>query len=47
MKQDWRYGAQYFEEKLIDHDVHSNYCSWAAASGIGPRKPYVFDLQKQ
>lgn len=28
--QDWRYGAHYFEEKLIDHDVHSNYGNWAA-----------------
>lgn len=21
LKQDWRWGAHYFEEKLIDHDV--------------------------
>ena len=21
LKQDWRYGAHHFEEKLIDHDV--------------------------
>lgn len=26
--QDWRYGAQHFEEKLIDHDVHANYGNW-------------------
>jgi deoxyribodipyrimidine photo-lyase len=30
LKQDWRFGAHYFEEKLIDHDVHSNYGNWAA-----------------
>lgn len=36
LKQDWRYGAAYFEEKLIDHDVHSNYGNWNEYSGIGP-----------
>lgn len=35
LKQDWRYGAHHFEEKLIDHDVYSNYASWNAAAGIG------------
>ena len=36
LKQDWRYGAYYFEEKLIDHDVHSNYCGWKFFAGLGP-----------
>ena len=36
LKQDWRYGAFYFEEKLIDHDVHSNYGNWNKYSGVGP-----------
>jgi len=28
LKQDWRYGAHYFEEKLIDHDVYLNFGCW-------------------
>lgn len=36
LKQDWRYGAHYFEEKLIDHEVHSNFGNWNKESGIGP-----------
>ena len=28
IKQDWRYGAAWFEENLIDHDVHSNSGGW-------------------
>ena len=35
LKQDWRYGAHHFEEKLIDHDHTSNYAGWACGSGIG------------
>jgi deoxyribodipyrimidine photo-lyase len=35
LKQDWRYGATYFEEKLIDHNVHCNFGSWHAAVGLG------------
>ena len=32
---DWRIGAAYFEEKLIDYDVHSNYGNWMYISGVG------------
>ena len=32
---DWRVGAAYFEEKLIDYDVHSNYGNWMYVSGVG------------
>ena len=28
LKQDWRYGATYFEEQLIDHDFCVNLGSW-------------------
>ena len=28
LKQDWRYGATYFEEKLIDHDFCCNLGAW-------------------
>jgi len=32
---DWRIGAAYFEEFLIDYDVHSNYGNWMYVSGVG------------
>jgi len=43
LKQDWRFGAHYFEEALIDHDVQSNYGGWAFSSGIGPGRVLVFN----
>jgi deoxyribodipyrimidine photo-lyase len=46
LKQDWRNGAYYFEEILIDHDVQSNYASWSFASGIGPGKVLLFNALK-
>lgn len=47
LKQDWRYGAHYFEEKLIDHDVQSNYGGWCFSAGIGPGRVLVFNSVKQ
>jgi deoxyribodipyrimidine photo-lyase len=47
LKQDWRYGAHYFEEKLIDHDVASNYGGWNFSSGIGPGRVLVFNSLTQ
>jgi deoxyribodipyrimidine photo-lyase len=32
---DWRVGAAYFESKLIDYDVHSNYGNWMYVAGVG------------
>jgi deoxyribodipyrimidine photo-lyase len=29
LKVDWRYGAAWFEEKLLDHDFSSNYGEWS------------------
>jgi deoxyribodipyrimidine photo-lyase len=43
IKQDWRFGAHYFEEKLIDHDVQSNYGGWCSSAGIGPGRVLVFN----
>ena len=39
---DWRLGAAYFEEKLIDYDVASNYGNWMYIAGVGndPRDRY-------
>lgn len=35
LNQDWRQGAMYFEEKLIDDDVYSNWGNWLYLSGVG------------
>ena len=49
LKLDWRYGAAYFEEQLIDYDVSSNWCNWAYIAGVGnnPRGVSVFNIEKQ
>ncbi|MBL7773817.1 MAG: DASH family cryptochrome [Chitinophagaceae bacterium] len=46
---DWRYGAAYFEELLIDYDVCCNWGNWAYVAGVGndPRKNRYFDTTKQ
>lgn len=46
---DWRYGAAYFEEMLIDYDVASNYGNWQYLAGVGsdPRGHRQFNLDKQ
>jgi len=32
---DWRLGAAYFEARLVDYDVASNWCNWAYQAGVG------------
>ena len=46
---DWRYGAAYFQQQLIDFDVSSNWCNWAYIAGVGnnPRGKSHFNIQKQ
>lgn len=46
---DWRYGAAYFEQQLIDFDVGANYGNWQYLAGVGadPRGHRQFDLEKQ
>ena len=46
---DWRYGAAYFEQQLIDYDVASNWGNWQYLAGVGadPRVHRRFDLVKQ
>ncbi|EDO31143.1 predicted protein [Nematostella vectensis] len=46
---DWRYGAEWFESLLLDHDVCSNYGNWNYAAGIGndPREGRKFNMVKQ
>ncbi|WP_258240928.1 DASH family cryptochrome [Pseudidiomarina homiensis] len=46
---DWRYGAAFFEQQLIDYDVASNWGNWQYLAGVGadPRGHRRFDLDKQ
>lgn len=32
---DWRWGAAFFEQQLIDHDVAINWASWQKIAGVG------------
>ena len=49
LKLDWRYGASYFEQQLIDYDVCSNWGNWAYLAGVGndPRGDRYFNSDKQ
>lgn len=46
---DWRCGAGYFEEMLIDYDPCSNWGNWQYIAGVGsdPRGGRHFNLEKQ
>lgn len=46
---DWRLGASYFEEMLIDYDVYSNWGNWAYLAGVGndAREARVFNPERQ
>lgn len=35
MMMDWRMGAAYFEQQLIDYDAHSNWGNWLYVAGVG------------
>ncbi|KZZ57499.1 hypothetical protein A3762_10030 [Oleiphilus sp. HI0125] len=46
---DWRCGASYFEQQLIDYDPASNWGNWQYIAGVGadPRGGRQFNLKKQ
>lgn len=46
---DWRYGAAWFEQQLLDFDVASNYGNWQYIAGVGvdPRGGRHFNLEHQ
>ena len=46
---DWRFGAAYFEQQLIDFDVASNWGNWQYIAGVGmdPRGGRHFNIDKQ
>ena len=46
---DWRYGAAWFEQQLIDYDVAANWGNWQYLAGVGtdPRGRRHFNIEKQ
>lgn len=49
LAQDWRFGAAYFEQQLMDYDAACNWGNWQYIAGAGPttvRKRH-FNLDKQ
>ncbi len=49
LKLDWRLGAAYFEQQLVDYDVCSNWGNWAYLAGVGndPRDNRYFNIDNQ
>lgn len=44
---DWRMGAAYFEQRLLDYDCASNWGNWAYIAGTGNSSERQFNVQKQ
>ncbi|MDO9239775.1 MAG: FAD-binding domain-containing protein, partial [Methylicorpusculum sp.] len=46
---DWRFGAAWFEQQLIDYDAASNWGNWQYLAGVGtdPRGKRTFNMTKQ
>jgi deoxyribodipyrimidine photo-lyase len=49
LAQDWRYGAAFFEQQLVDYNVAVNWGNWQYIAGVGadPRGGRHFNLKKQ
>lgn len=47
MNMDWRYGGDYFEETLLDYDVHSNWGNWCSGAGMTGGRLNRFNIVKQ
>lgn len=49
LQQDWRHGAAWFEEHLLDYDPASNWGNWAYLAGVGsdPRHHRLFNALRQ
>jgi deoxyribodipyrimidine photo-lyase len=49
LQQDWRLGAVWFQQQLVDFDVASNWGNWAYIAGVGhdPRGGRIFNVAKQ
>ncbi len=49
LQQDWRHGAAWFEEHLLDYDTASNWGNWAFLVGVScdPRRRHAFNALRQ
>lgn len=48
LKMPWQWGAAYFESKLKDYDVASNWGNWQYIAGLAPDgSPHQFDTEQQ
>jgi deoxyribodipyrimidine photo-lyase len=47
LEQDWRLGAAFFEQQLLDYDCASNWCNWAYIAGVGNSTSRHFNQIKQ
>ena len=48
LRQDWRWGAAWFEHQLIDHDAASNWGNWKYIAGTGTDvRDTAFDVAQQ
>jgi deoxyribodipyrimidine photo-lyase len=46
---DWRLGAAFFQQHLVDHDVSANFGNWLSIAGVSERGARVnrFNWRKQ
>ncbi|KAF1854271.1 hypothetical protein Lal_00012456 [Lupinus albus] len=49
LEQDWRHGAAWFEEHLLDYDPASNWGNWAYLAGVAsdPQRSQAFNALRQ
>jgi len=49
LKVNWTWGAAWFENRLVDYDVCSNWLNWAYIAGVGndPREGRHFNVESQ
>jgi len=47
MKTDWRYGADHFEQELLDYDIYSNWGNWCSGAGMTGGRLNRFNIVKQ
>ncbi|QLC72984.1 DASH family cryptochrome [Pseudomonas sp. LPB0260] len=49
LQQDWRHGAAWFEEHLLDYDPASNWGNWAYLAGVAcdPQRSRMFNALRQ
>jgi len=44
LMQDWRFGAFFYEEQLLDYDCQLNYACWNFEAGINRDNTYLFNV---